>query len=225
MRIAADGTWFYAGTPIQRPAMIALFAGILRKDPERYVLVTPAECVGITVEDVPFSAVAMREQGRHAAFHHQPRRRGRGRRGPSPALHDGAGRRGQALRPRARRSLGAADAIPGDRPPRSREPARRADRASRRARASSRSVRREPLERHRAPAIPRSFRGGGGLRARSTAHCARPRARRARPRRDAGQRRSPAESLAGHAGLSQHHARRRRARRPRRPARRTIRPC
>ena len=63
MRIAADGTWFYAGTPIQRPAMVALFAGILRKDPERYVLVTPVECVGITVDDVPFIAVAMEDIG------------------------------------------------------------------------------------------------------------------------------------------------------------------
>ena len=51
MEIAADGTWFYAGTPIARPAMVQLFAGILRKDPERYVLVTPVECVGIAVED------------------------------------------------------------------------------------------------------------------------------------------------------------------------------
>lgn len=61
LRIAADGTWFYAGTPIQRPAMVALFAGILRKDPKRYVLVTPVECVGIVVEDVPFVAVAMED--------------------------------------------------------------------------------------------------------------------------------------------------------------------
>ena len=59
LRIAADGTWFYAGTPIARPAMVQLFAGILRRDPERYVLVTPVECVGIVVEDVPFVAVAM----------------------------------------------------------------------------------------------------------------------------------------------------------------------
>ena len=59
MKIAADGTWFYAGTPITRPAMVQLFSGILRKDPERYVLVTPVECVGIAVEDVPFVAVAM----------------------------------------------------------------------------------------------------------------------------------------------------------------------
>lgn len=61
LRIMADGTWFYAGTPIQRPALVSLFARILRKDPERYVLVTPVECVGITVEDAPFIAVAMAE--------------------------------------------------------------------------------------------------------------------------------------------------------------------
>ena len=61
LRIAADGTWFYAGTPILRPALVSLFAGILRKDPERYVLVTPVECVGIAVEDAPFVAVAMAE--------------------------------------------------------------------------------------------------------------------------------------------------------------------
>lgn len=63
MRIAADGTWFYQGTPIARPAMVALFAGILRKDPERYVLVTPVECVAIAVDDVPFVAVAMEAEG------------------------------------------------------------------------------------------------------------------------------------------------------------------
>jgi hypothetical protein len=62
LRIAADGTWFYEGTPINRPALVALFAGILRKDPERYVLVTPVECVGIKVDDVPFVAVAMSEE-------------------------------------------------------------------------------------------------------------------------------------------------------------------
>jgi uncharacterized protein len=61
MRIARDGTWFYGGTPIGRPALVKLFASILRKDPERYVLVTPVECVGIKVEDVPFVAVEMHE--------------------------------------------------------------------------------------------------------------------------------------------------------------------
>lgn len=59
MKIARDGTWFYEGSPIGRPAMVKLFSRLLRKDPERYVLVTPAECVGIAVEDVPFLAVEM----------------------------------------------------------------------------------------------------------------------------------------------------------------------
>lgn len=59
MRIASDGTWFYLGTPIGRPALVKLFASILRKDPERYVLVTPVEMVGIKVDDAPFLAVAM----------------------------------------------------------------------------------------------------------------------------------------------------------------------
>ena len=59
MRIASDGTWHYLGTPIGRPALVKLFASILRKDPERYVLVTPVEMVGITVDDAPFLAVAM----------------------------------------------------------------------------------------------------------------------------------------------------------------------
>jgi hypothetical protein len=59
MRIASDGTWFYLGTPIGRLALVKLFASILRKDPDRYVLVTPVERVGITVEDAPFQAVEM----------------------------------------------------------------------------------------------------------------------------------------------------------------------
>jgi hypothetical protein len=62
MRIASDGTWFYMGTPIGRPALVKLFASILRKDPERFVLVTPVERVGITVDDAPFLAVAMEQE-------------------------------------------------------------------------------------------------------------------------------------------------------------------
>ena len=67
MRIAADGTWFYNGTPIARPALVKLFASILRKDPERFVLVTPVERVGIAVEDAPFLAVEMAVEGEGAA--------------------------------------------------------------------------------------------------------------------------------------------------------------
>jgi hypothetical protein len=63
MRIAADGTWHYMGSPINRPALVKLFSTVLRKDPERYVLVTPVERVGIVVEDAPFLAVEMAVEG------------------------------------------------------------------------------------------------------------------------------------------------------------------
>lgn len=59
MRIAADGRWFYMGTSIDRPALVRLFASILRRDPSGHVLVTPVERVGIIVEDAPFLAVEM----------------------------------------------------------------------------------------------------------------------------------------------------------------------
>jgi len=57
MRIARDGTWYYLGTPIGRPALVQLFSTILRKDDDAYFLVTPVERVGITVDDAPFVAV------------------------------------------------------------------------------------------------------------------------------------------------------------------------
>jgi uncharacterized protein len=57
IRIARDGTWFYLGTPIGRTPLVRLFSTILRKDGDRYVLVTPVEKVGIKVEDAPFVAV------------------------------------------------------------------------------------------------------------------------------------------------------------------------
>lgn len=63
MRIARDGTWFYLGTPIGRPELVRLFSTILRKDGDRYVLVTPVEKVGITVDDAPFVAVDFTVKG------------------------------------------------------------------------------------------------------------------------------------------------------------------
>jgi uncharacterized protein len=64
MRIAADGTWYHNGTPIRRPKLVRLFSSILRREPDgRIVLVTPVECVGITVEDAPFVAVEMAVDG------------------------------------------------------------------------------------------------------------------------------------------------------------------
>ena len=60
MRIAADGTWFYLKTPIGRPALVKLFASVLKREGDRYFLVTPVEKCGITVDDVPFLAVELR---------------------------------------------------------------------------------------------------------------------------------------------------------------------
>ena len=62
MRIAADGTWFYLKTPIGRPALVRLFASVLKREADKYFLVTPVEKVGITVEDAPFLAVEMQVQ-------------------------------------------------------------------------------------------------------------------------------------------------------------------
>lgn len=65
MRIAFDGTWHYCGSPIGREAMVRLFSSVLRRDDDgRTYLVTPVEKCGITVEDVPFVAVAMSAEGR-----------------------------------------------------------------------------------------------------------------------------------------------------------------
>jgi hypothetical protein len=71
MRIAADGTWYYLGSPIGRAPLVKLFSSILRKDPERYVLVTPVERVGIKVDDAPFLAVEMRVEGERIGFRTQ----------------------------------------------------------------------------------------------------------------------------------------------------------
>lgn len=61
MRIAADGTWFYQKTPIGRPALVKLFASVLKKEGDKHFLVTPVEKVGIAVDDAPFLAVEMRK--------------------------------------------------------------------------------------------------------------------------------------------------------------------
>ncbi|WP_104018293.1 DUF1285 domain-containing protein [Roseovarius nitratireducens] len=63
MRIARDGTWYYQGTPINRHGLVRLFSTILRKDGDKYFLVTPVEKVGITVDDAPFVAVDFERDG------------------------------------------------------------------------------------------------------------------------------------------------------------------
>ncbi len=62
MRIAGDGTWFYMGTPIGRPALVRLFSTILKREGGKHFLVTPVEKVGIRVDDAPFLAVEMRKE-------------------------------------------------------------------------------------------------------------------------------------------------------------------
>jgi uncharacterized protein len=61
MRIASDGSWYYMGTPIGRPALVRLFSTILKREDGKYFLITPVEKVGIRVDDVPFMAVEMRK--------------------------------------------------------------------------------------------------------------------------------------------------------------------
>ncbi len=59
IRIARDGAWFHEGSPIGRQPLVRLFAGVLRKDPDGFHLVTPVEKLRIVVEDAPFLAVAL----------------------------------------------------------------------------------------------------------------------------------------------------------------------
>jgi hypothetical protein len=68
MRIAADGTWFYMTTPIGRPALVRLFASVLKREGDKYFLVTPVEKVGITVDDAPFMAVELKAEGGRLNF-------------------------------------------------------------------------------------------------------------------------------------------------------------
>jgi uncharacterized protein len=64
MRIASDGTWFYLKTPIGRPELVKLFASVLKREGDKYFLVTPVEKCGIAVDDAPFLAVELKvEQG------------------------------------------------------------------------------------------------------------------------------------------------------------------
>lgn len=64
MRIARDGTWFYQGSPIGRPAMVKLFSSVLRREADgSFWLVTPYERGRIVVEDAPFQAVECDAEG------------------------------------------------------------------------------------------------------------------------------------------------------------------
>lgn len=56
IRIAVDGTWFHEGRAFKRAALCKLFANVLRKEDDKYYLMTPAEKLSIRVDDVPFVA-------------------------------------------------------------------------------------------------------------------------------------------------------------------------
>ncbi len=64
IRIVRDGTWHYQGSPIRRPALVKLFAGVLSRDSAGdYWLATPTERGRIQVDDAPFVAVDLTAVG------------------------------------------------------------------------------------------------------------------------------------------------------------------
>lgn len=64
MEIRADGRWYHEGSEIARPALVRLFASVLRRsDDGEYWLVTPAECSRIRVEDAPFVITRLEQSG------------------------------------------------------------------------------------------------------------------------------------------------------------------
>lgn len=67
IRIARDGTWYHEGEPILRKPLVRLFSTILRRDPDGFCLVTPAERLLIEVEDAPFVTTDLEVKGQGAA--------------------------------------------------------------------------------------------------------------------------------------------------------------
>jgi hypothetical protein len=68
IRIRRDGVWMHEGSPIGRRELVELFAGVLRKDPDGYCLVTPVEKMRIQVDDLPFRAVRVDRRGEALVF-------------------------------------------------------------------------------------------------------------------------------------------------------------
>ncbi len=63
IEINPAGDWYHEGTRIVRQPLVDLFATILRKEGDKYYLVTPAEKLKISVADVPFLAIEMEVRG------------------------------------------------------------------------------------------------------------------------------------------------------------------
>ena len=63
IRIDRHGVWRHEGAPFKHPALVKLFAAILRKDADGCYLVTPHEKLKIEVEDAPLLAVECEARG------------------------------------------------------------------------------------------------------------------------------------------------------------------
>ena len=67
IEIRGDGSWWHRGGEIKRPALVRLFASILRREADgSYALVTPHEKQRVAVADLPFRAVEMLSEGEGA---------------------------------------------------------------------------------------------------------------------------------------------------------------
>jgi uncharacterized protein len=68
LQIKHDGSWHYMGTPIGRKPLVKLFSTVLKKEDDKYFLVTPVEKVGIVVDDVPFIITQWQQQDDQLVF-------------------------------------------------------------------------------------------------------------------------------------------------------------
>lgn len=60
LEVLRDGTWRHQGAPIPRPALVRLFASLLKRDDTgRYWVVTPVEKAPVAVVAAPLLAVAL----------------------------------------------------------------------------------------------------------------------------------------------------------------------
>ena len=57
--IREDGVWVHEGVPIERARLVRLFSTVIKREGDKYFLVTPHEKFSIMVEDAPFVAVLM----------------------------------------------------------------------------------------------------------------------------------------------------------------------
>lgn len=70
LTIDATGQWWYDGSLIKRPALVRLFARVLKREGDEYFLVTPVEKVQINVLDVPLLVVSWERQANGSIIVH-----------------------------------------------------------------------------------------------------------------------------------------------------------